>query len=150
MNRNKLAMVDLDGTLIFTGRANYAAYRQALAEAGFALAEETFQTRCEGRSYRDFLPDLRPQYLLALVTTASRANVRAVLAHFGLSDFFDCVVTQEDVSRAKPDPACYLELMERLQIPAENCVIFEDSASGVAAALASGCQTLCVRRGAEP
>ena len=55
MNRNKLAMVDLDGTLIFTGRANYAAYRQALAEAGFALAEETFQTRCEGRSYRDFL-----------------------------------------------------------------------------------------------
>ena len=189
MNRNKLAMVDLDGTLIFTGRANYAAYRQALAEAGFALAEETFQTRCEGRSYRDFLPEimgtdhplieqvhdrkialypgcltqaepnrllldilegLRPQYLLALVTTASRANVRAVLAHFGLSDFFDCVVTQEDVSRAKPDPACYLELMERLQIPAENCVIFEDSASGVAAALASGCQTLCVRRGAEP
>ena len=45
MNRNKLAMVDLDGTLIFTGRANYAAYRPALAEAGFALAEETFQTR---------------------------------------------------------------------------------------------------------
>ena len=37
MNRNKLAMVDLDGTLIFTGRANYAAYRQALAEAGFAV-----------------------------------------------------------------------------------------------------------------
>ena len=187
MNRNKLAMVDLDGTLIFTGRANYAAYRQALAEAGFALAEETFQTRCEGRSYRDFLPEimgaghplieqvhdrkialypgcltqaepnrllldilegLRPQYLLALVTTASRKNVDNVLQRFALADFFDVVVTQEDVRRAKPDPACYNDLIARLGIPRENCLIFEDSASGVTAALASGCQTLVVKGGA--
>ena len=189
LKKTKLAMVDLDGTLVFTLEANALAYARALAEYGFTLTREDYAAHCDGRAYRDFLPEimgaghplieqvhdrkialypacltqaepnrllldilegLRPQYLLALVTTASRANVRAVLAHFGLSGFFDCVVTQEDVSRAKPDPACYLELMERLQIPAENCVIFEDSASGVAAALASGCQTLCVRRGGEP
>ncbi len=186
MNKNKLAMADLDGTLIFTEEANFSAYRQALEEAGFPFSRELWRTRCEGRSYRDFLPEimgaghpaieqvhqrkielypscltkaevnqplldileaLRPAYILALVTTASRVNAEAVLVHFDLAEFFDHVVTQEDVHVPKPDPSCYNDLITKLEIPRENCIIFEDSASGVAAAVASGCQTLCVRRG---
>ena len=187
LKKTKLAMVDLDGTLVFTLEANALAYARALAEYGFTLTKEDYAARCDGRAYRDFLPEimgegnpdieavherkialygecltaarlnlplldilrgLRAEYILALVTTASRKNVENVLQRFALADFFDVVVTQEDVRRAKPDPACYNDLIARLGIPRENCLIFEDSASGVAAALASGCQTLVVKEGA--
>ena len=188
-NRHKLAMVDLDNTLVFTMEANALAYARALAEAGFTLTKEDYASRCDGRSYRDFLPELmgvghpdiervharkialyaeclkaavlnerlldvlrglKSEYILALVTTASRPNVEGVLRHFGLADFFDLVVTQEDVKAAKPDPSCYNELIARCGVKREDCLIFEDSASGVAAALASGCQTLVIRREAQP
>ena len=187
LNKHKLAMVDLDGTLVFTLEANALAYARALAEYGFTLTREDYAAHCDGRAYRDFLPEimgadspyieavhdrkialygecltaaepngplldilrgLKPTYILALVTTASRPNVEGVLRHFGLEDFFDLVVTQEDVKIAKPDPGCYNELIARCGVKREDCLIFEDSASGVAAALASGCQTLVVRRGA--
>ena len=186
LKKTKLAMVDLDGTLVFTLEANALAYRRALEEYGFTLTREDYAARCDGRAYRDFLPEimgdgnpdieavhdrkialygecltaarlnlplldilrgLRAEYILALVTTASRKNVENVLQRFALADFFDVVVTQEDVRRAKPDPACYNDLIARLGIARENCLIFEDSASGVAAALASGCQTLVVKEG---
>lgn len=178
-------MVDLDGTLVFTRSANHLAYDLALREAGFSLSLQDYAEHCDGRSYRDFLPEimgegnpdiekvhdrkielyaeclkaaelnvplldilrgLKPEYLLALVTTASRPNVEGVLRHFGLEDLFDLVVTQEDVRIAKPDPGCYNELIARCGVRREDCLIFEDSASGVAAALASGCQTLVIRR----
>ena len=188
-NKHKLAMVDLDNTLVFTMEANALAYARALGEAGFTLSREDYAASCDGRSYRDFLPEimgagnpdiervharkialyaeclkaavlnerlldvlrgLRGEYILALVTTASRPNVEGVLRHFGLEDFFDLVVTQEDVKIAKPDPGCYNELIARCGVKREDCLIFEDSASGVAAALASGCQTLVIRREAQP
>ena len=187
LKKTKLAMVDLDGTLVFTLEANALAYARALAEYGFTLTKEDYAARCDGRAYRDFLPEivgadnpdieavhdrkialygecltaarlnlplldilrgLRAEYILALVTTASRKNVENVLQRFALADFFDVVVTQEDVRRAKPDPACYNDLIARLGIARENCLIFEDSASGVKAALRSGCQTLVVKEGA--
>ena len=187
--KHKLAMVDLDGTLVFTQAANHLAYDTALREVGFSLSAEDYAARCDGRSYRDFLPEimgagnpdiervhdrkielyaeclkaaalnealldvlrgLKSEYILALVTTASRPNVEGVLRHFGLADFFDLVVTQEDVKAAKPDPSCYNELIARCGVKREDCLIFEDSASGVAAALASGCQTLVIRREAQP
>ena len=65
-----------------------------------------------------------------------------------LHELFDAVVTQEDVLHAKPDPFCYNMVIERFGVDRSRCIIFEDSASGVAAALASGCQTLRVRKGA--
>ena len=161
LNKHKLAMVDLDGTLVFTLEANALAYARALAEYGFTLTREDYAARCDGRAYRDFLPEImgadspyieavhdRKIALYGECLTAAEPNGPRVLARFGLTELFDVIVTQEDVRRAKPDPACYNDLIERLGVRREDCLIFEDSASGVAAALASGCQTLVVRRGA--
>lgn len=186
LKKTKLAMVDLDNTLVFTMEANALAYARALKEYGCTLTREDYAKRCDGRAYRDFLPEimgadspyieavherkialygeclteaepnwalldilrgLRGSYILALVTTASRRNVEAVLKRFELTELFDIVVTQEDVRRAKPDPACYNDLIEKLGVERSDCIIFEDSGSGVAAALASGCQTMVVKRG---
>lgn len=63
-----------------------------------------------------------------------------------LHELFDTVVTQENVLRSKPDPFCYNMVIERFGVDLSRCIIFEDSASGIAAALASGCQPFCVMR----
>ena len=97
----------------------------------------------------DILRAIKPQYNIALVTTASRTNVERILANFGLDDIFDALITREDVVKSKPDPTCYLMAMEKFGAAKENCIIFEDSPSGIKAALASGCPTMCIKRGEE-
>lgn len=95
----------------------------------------------------DILRAIKPMYYIALVTTASRTNVERILSHFGLDDIFDDLITREDVVKSKPDPTCYLLAMERFGVSRENCLIFEDSPSGIKAALASGCPTMCIKSG---
>lgn len=81
---------------------------------------------------------------LALVTTASRENTMELLAAFGMTDFFDLTLTQEDVTRKKPDPQGFLMAMERFGADAAHTVIFEDSPSGIQAAKATGAAVFSV------
>ncbi len=184
LKKNKLAMVDLDDTLLYTLEANHLAYREALQEQGFDLSLADYAAFCNGRSYKDFLPRImgvdhpamsqvhrrktelyasymakarlnqplvdilqaiRPEYHLALVTTASRINVERILEKFGLAELFDLLITREDVSVGKPDPSCYRMAMEHFGLSPEDCMIFEDSPSGIQAAMASGCRTFCIK-----
>lgn len=50
--------VDLDGTLVETGAANYAAYAAALEEVGFHISRPDFDAVAQGRNWRQFLPAL--------------------------------------------------------------------------------------------
>ena len=75
---------------------------------------------------------------LCIVTTASRVNTLDLLNTFGYAEFFDLLVTQETVKNLKPAPDAYLYAMQYFQVNAENCVIFEDSPSGLRAAKDSG------------
>ena len=77
-------------------------------------------------------------YKIAIVTTASRKNVEAMLKATGKDDFFDLLVCGEDVKNYKPDPECYFLAMEKLGGSPEETIIFEDSAPGIAAAEATG------------
>jgi HAD superfamily hydrolase (TIGR01509 family) len=52
-------LFDLDGTLVDTREANYAAYRSAFAESGHELTRDQFEATW-GRDSRDFIPDLLP------------------------------------------------------------------------------------------
>ncbi|MBR4223423.1 MAG: HAD family phosphatase [Oscillospiraceae bacterium] len=54
----RLALFDMDGTLFDTREANFLSYERACAERGITIDREFFLTRCYGRNYRDFLPDL--------------------------------------------------------------------------------------------
>ena len=78
----------------------------------------------------------------ALATSGALAKVRAALGQLALLGAFDAVVTAEDVTRGKPDPACYLLAAQRLGLPPGRCIVFEDSLTGVRAATAAG--TSCV------
>lgn len=78
---------------------------------------------------------------LAIATTTSRANVDALLpATFGADGpaLFEAIVCGEDVVAKKPAPDAYLLALERLGLPADACLAFEDSRNGLQSALAAG------------
>ena len=57
---------------------------------------------------------------------------------FGLTGYFQSVLSGADLPASKPDPAVYLLSAERLGVRPADCVVLEDAASGVAAAKAAG------------
>ena len=81
---------------------------------------------------------------IGLVTTASRANTTAMLAHLGLDDAFDRIVTGDDVRNPKPDPEGYRRCLDELGAQPAKSLAFEDSPTGIAAARSAGIQVLAI------
>ncbi len=91
----------------------------------------------------EFVRQVRRQVsALALVTSSLRHNQEAAFARLGLAPYFDAVVTAEDVTHSKPHPEPYATAVARLGLPADQCLVLEDSLHGIASARAAGCCTL--------
>jgi sugar-phosphatase len=84
----------------------------------------------------------------ALVTSATVALAAARMQAAGL-DVPAVAVTAEDVSASKPDPEGFLAAAAELGVPATDCVVFEDSAAGIAAARAAQMRVVGVGVGAK-
>lgn len=111
-------------------------YRQILAE------RYVYDTRLfEG--VLPFLAFAKAQGLqLALVTSATERLACAFLDEKKIADYFECVVTTEDLHKSKPDPAIYLRALDRLGLAPEEAVAIEDSAGGIQASTTAGIYTL--------
>lgn len=92
----------------------------------------------------DFLKYVKPNYKIALATTASRTNAEYLLEHFKLKSAFDVIVYGEDVIKGKPHPECYTVCIKRCGVEPQECLIFEDSDVGVQAVLNANANVLRV------
>jgi len=79
-----------------------------------------------------------------VASNAEPANVAFVLDGSGLRHHFDAIVDGHQVSRPKPHPEVFLRAAELLGAPAAECIVFEDSPAGLAAARAAGARTVAV------
>lgn len=79
---------------------------------------------------------------LGLATGNTLATLERRLGRHGVFDRFDAIVTRADVAQGKPAPDIYLEAARRLGVPAEACLVLEDSVVGCEAALAAGMQVV--------
>lgn len=73
----------------------------------------------------------------ALVSASPRNIVDAVLDNLG-QDLFPFSISSDDVAQTKPEPDCYLKAASISQSDISNCLIFEDSLTGMKAATSSG------------
>lgn len=74
----------------------------------------------------------------AVGSNAEQANIDFVLDRFQLRPFFRVIVNGMQVQRPKPFPDIYLNAAKQLGVAPANCVVFEDSPTGVEAARAAG------------
>ncbi|MGI1661678.1 HAD family hydrolase [Palleronia sp. KMU-117] len=83
-------------------------------------------------------------WALAVVTNAPPENADAMLSAIGLRHHFEVVVSGEACPRGKPFPDPYLAALDALGVAAAEALAFEDSPSGLAAAVAAGIATVGV------
>lgn len=80
----------------------------------------------------------------AIATSAPRANVDFTLLHTRIERFFSIILDDSFVSRGKPDPEIYLKSTAAVGLNPAQCVVFEDSLSGVLAGKRAGCKVVGV------
>jgi beta-phosphoglucomutase family hydrolase len=113
-----------------------------------AAKEKIYREMLAGRIEETLVPGLRPFLDLyrgspmAVATNAEPENVNFVLDRAGLRDYFRVVVDGHQVSRPKPHPDIYLRAASLLEIAPSNCIVLEDSHTGVAAARAAGMRVI--------
>jgi HAD superfamily hydrolase (TIGR01509 family) len=81
---------------------------------------------------------------MAIATSTEAPHAQRRLEKAGLIDYFDAIVTRNDVRRPKPHPEPYLLAAQRLGVAVRDAVAVEDSYAGVRSAAASGMATVMV------
>ncbi len=109
-----------------------------------AAKEELYREMVGDRIEEYLVPGVR-QFLqahhdvpMALASNGEPANVTFLLDRAGLRPYFRAVVDGHQVNHPKPDPEIYLRAAELLEANPADCIVFEDSESGVEAARAAG------------
>lgn len=88
---------------------------------------------------------------IAIASGSTMADIELMLRKVGLRDYFQILVTADDVERSKPEPRIYELAVQRLStahptqhLRPEDCLAIEDTGSGIDSALGAGLRTLGV------
>ncbi len=114
-------------------------------DAKLAAYPALFHRIRENTALFSLLQTLRADYHTALVTSATRCSVEAILRYFHRENCFDLLLTNVEVPHKKPAPDGFLMAMEHFGVAPADTIIFEDSPEGIQAAQASGAPYLLVR-----
>jgi beta-phosphoglucomutase-like phosphatase (HAD superfamily) len=89
--------------------------------------------------FTELLEYIVQQQIPYCLATNSRANnAYECLELAGIKDVFSTIITRDDVQYGKPAPDIFLKAAELLQVPISQCVVLEDSHSGIVAASSAG------------
>lgn len=92
----------------------------------------------------DFARSLRGIMPMAVASGGSRYVVEKTLSLMGCSDWFDEVVTADDVENGKPAPDIFLKAAQLMGVAPEKCLVLEDAPPGVIAAQAAGMHVITI------
>lgn len=81
---------------------------------------------------------------MAVASSSLQEIISSNLEKVEILDYFDVIVSGQQLKRNKPYPDIFLEAANQLNLQAENCYVFEDSINGVRAGLEAGCKTVMV------
>lgn len=87
----------------------------------------------------DYLKALKDNNILISLGSASK-NAPLIIKRLGLEEYFDAIVDGYSVQKVKPDPEVFLVAAQKLNMKAEDCVVFEDAPAGIEAAIAANMQ----------
>lgn len=139
--RTELAAGALDATIARLHDIKTAYYEHAVNQGAVSLRPGVLALMDEAR---------RQGLQLAIATTTSPVNIAALLRSAIGADWRSHFLAIGDASNAplkKPHPQVYLKVLADMNLPAAQCVAFEDSANGLKAATAAGLATVVTPNG---
>ncbi|NIJ53512.1 HAD family hydrolase [Dyadobacter arcticus] len=92
-----------------------------------------------------FIEDLKSNGTqIGVATSAPYANLELILSKVQIKEYLGSILASEHVKKHKPDPEVYLTSARNLGVSPDQCVVFEDSFSGVSAGLNAGMRVVGV------
>ncbi len=79
---------------------------------------------------------------IGISTSAPVMNIDFVMEKTGIRDYFSVIVDESQINKGKPDPEIYLKTASRLSVKPSECIVFEDSISGVRSARNAGMKVI--------
>lgn len=160
-----MALADIDQKYIITPQEHHAKYdgnptsvklKMLTSDKGLptSLYDEIWKKKqaytCElidkfeyDERLRGILRQLKEEgYLLYCASNSIFNTIKMMLLRRGIMEYFDYFLSNEDVSKPKPNPEIYLKCLQRAGVSPYECLILEDSPIGRKAAQLSGCN-LC-------
>jgi beta-phosphoglucomutase-like phosphatase (HAD superfamily) len=117
-------------------------------EAVAFAKRESFLKRLDSLTLIDevaaYALSLRGKVPLAVASGGSRMVVEKTLHVVSVSDWFDEVVTADDVAEGKPAPDVFLKAAQLLGVVPSRCLVLEDAPAGILAAQRAGMQVIAV------
>lgn len=83
-------------------------------------------------------------YKIAVCSNSIRSSIEMMMEKSALLTYIDQIISNQDVSKGKPDPEMYLKAMSLFGLAPEECLILEDNENGIKAARASGANLLVI------
>ena len=131
--RRKLQMLSVEKGLP-------AALHDMLSRLKQVYTRDEILTKCRPVFEKEYmLSRLRHEgYRMAVCSNSIRESLQMMVQQSGLAGYFDFLVSNEDVSRPKPDPEIYATALARMGVTPAQALIVEDSPHGLEAARRSG------------
>ena len=133
------------------GYQNYFAAKHITTDVEMIVTATASTFKSMARGHIKPLPGVVPlikqlhsKVKLAVVTGSVRPEAELALQECGLQQYFDVIVTGDDVKHGKPSPEGFLQAAYKLRVAVEDCVIVEDSPPGLQAAQAANIAAIAV------
>lgn len=107
---------------------------------------EKIHTKCRPMFHHEYaLSKLHNEgFKIAVCSNSVRKTIEEMMTYAQLKGYLDLIVSNEDVTKAKPDPEMYQFAINSFRLNPEECLVVEDNINGVKAGLASGASVLQV------
>ncbi|MEK4384065.1 HAD family hydrolase [Aeribacillus sp. FSL K6-2848] len=110
-----------------------------------SIYKEKMKTPQAREGVKDYLQEANDLgYKIAIASSSTREWVTHYLDELGVLNYFNTIITQDDVEKVKPAPDLYLKAVDALNISSNEALAFEDSLNGLQAALAAGLKCVIV------
>jgi len=105
---------------------------------------EIVNAQCKPRFIHEYaLSKLKANgYKLAVCSNSIRDTIGVMMRKAALAEYLEFIVSNQDVTKAKPDPEMYNKAIARMGFAPTECLIVEDNENGIRAARASGAHVM--------
>jgi len=83
-------------------------------------------------------------YTIAIASSGAKKYIKIILDKFKINEYFDVIITGDDVKIGKPDPETYSVAVKKLQLKPNECLVLEDATNGIKSAKAAVCYCLAI------